>query len=67
MYESHKQFLKLIARSPDRGEGWRSVSDQLLPICEDITKTLPELIEFEKESSRIRLTEKGEGALFAIS
>jgi hypothetical protein len=67
MTQAQKDFLHLIARSPDRGEGWRSISGVLLPMSEQIAGQLPELLEFEKDSSRIRLTEKGEGALFAIS
>jgi hypothetical protein len=67
MHESDKQFLKLLARSPDSGDGWRSISEQLLPLCESAVEAMPELLEFEKDSRRVRLTVKGEGALFAIS
>jgi len=67
MNQSNKDFLKLIKRSPDRGDGWRSISDQLLPLCESAANAMPDLLEFEKENSRIRLTEMGKGALFVIS
>lgn len=66
MTEDQKGFLRLIERSPDRGDGWRSISEVLLPVCEKVAGQLPELLEFERENSRIRFTEKGEGALFAL-
>ncbi len=67
MTQDQKDFLHLINRSPDRGDGWRSISNVLLPTCKKLAGELPELLEFEEENSRIRFTEKGEGALFAIS
>lgn len=38
------QFLKLIKRSPDPGNGWRSVSDPFVPIAEDFANKYPELV-----------------------
>lgn len=66
MKQDQKDFLRLVERSPDRGEGWRSISEQLLPLCERHAAELPELLGLDKEGKRIRFTEKGEGALFAL-
>jgi len=38
-------FLRLILRSPDRGDGWRSVSSVVWPLVESFTQ--PDLIEIE--------------------
>lgn len=60
-----KQFLQLLKRSPDRGDGWRSVSKTCWPLVEDF-KT-PELIEIDKENMRVRLTEAGSNVvMFAV-
>jgi hypothetical protein len=67
MNTAQKDFLHLISRSPDRGEGWRSISHALLPLCKAMAEALPSLLEFEEGSNRIRLTEMGEGALLAVS
>jgi hypothetical protein len=67
MNPKQKEFLKLLGRSPDVGDGWRMVSVALFALCEEVAGELPELVEFEKENSRMRLTEKGKGALFALS
>lgn len=50
--------IKLIQRSPDRGDGWRSCSrvlfDGLISIMPD------ELVEKDEEGLRVRLTKDGE-------
>lgn len=60
-----KSVIRLIERSPDIGEGWRSVSPMLMrgliEPFEDQT-----LIEWEKdgaEGGRVRLTDKGRDVL----
>jgi hypothetical protein len=59
--QSQKDFLRLIMRSPDEGDGWRRVSRMLGPI---VSKwTIPDLCEWEPNadgSGRIRFTDKGE-------
>lgn len=52
-----KDTLRLIARSPDTGEGWRSVSPMLRPNITGWLKSAEELYEFDGE--RIRLTSEG--------
>ena len=51
------EFLRLIGRSPDRGDGWRSVSAVCWPLVEQFGT--PELLEIDKENSRVRLTADG--------
>ena len=58
-----KNFLRLIQRSPDIGEGWRNVSPQLWTLVEERLKTIPALIEAELEPTgggRVRLTEEAQ-------
>lgn len=50
-------MLQLLRRSPDRGDGWRSVSDLLWP--HTIEHLPPELIEKDEERKRVRLSERG--------
>ena len=56
-----QEFLKLLWRSPDRGDGWRSVSDTCWQLVEMFTT--PELIEVDKENRRVRLTNEGEAVV----
>lgn len=55
--EKDKEFIKLIVRSPDRGDGWRNVSDVVWPLVEAFSVSA--LIEVDKENKRIRLTQEG--------
>jgi hypothetical protein len=57
MGDRDKQFLRLLLRSPDHGDGWRMVSDVCWQLVEDFQS--PELIEIDKIGKRIRLTENG--------
>jgi hypothetical protein len=52
-------FLRLILRSPDRGDGWRSVSSVVWPLVESFTQ--PDLIEIEPsaDGGRVRLSPRG--------
>ena len=52
-----KTFMALVRRSPDRGEGWRSVSDTLCPMVEQLAR--PELFEIDAEAKRVRFSEEG--------
>lgn len=52
---NEKVFLQLLLRSPDRGEGWRTVSDVLWPLVQDFSK--PEFVEVGDK--RVRLTPTG--------
>jgi hypothetical protein len=50
--------LKLILRSPDRGNGWRSCAPVLF---EKLIKDMPdELVEKDADGLRARLTDDGE-------
>lgn len=55
---SDKDFIRLILRSPDRGEGWRSVSKVCWPLVTGFSK--PELIDVDQMGSCVRLTPEGE-------
>lgn len=50
-----KAFLALVMRSPDIGDGWRKVSQQVWPLVEAFEA--PDLIE--KGDMCVRLTEAG--------
>jgi hypothetical protein len=54
-------FIQLILRSPDRGEGWRTVSAAVWPLVVKLTYSRPELIEVDPGESggRVRLTAQG--------
>lgn len=58
--ERERGFLALVLRSPDLGEGWRSVSATLWPMVTGFTR--PELIETWEagDARRVRLTEAGQ-------
>lgn len=49
-------FLRLVERSPDVKDGWRKVSDVLMPMVEDHAKWYPELVQLE--NGHCRLTEE---------
>lgn len=53
-----KDTLKLIQRSPDIGQGWRTVSELLRPNMTTWLASAEELYEFDGE--RIRLTRDGD-------
>ena len=59
--DRERGFIHLIMRSPDRGEGWRTVSAAVWPMVVKFTYSRPELIEVEPGESggRIRLTAEG--------
>lgn len=54
-------FIRLLLRSEDKGEGWRFVSDGLWPFVTETVAEHPELYERKKvdEVGMIRLTERG--------
>lgn len=61
--DDDKNFLRLIQRSPDIGEGWRNVSPKLWQLVEMHQKTIPTLFEAELEPTgggRVRLTEEAQ-------
>lgn len=66
--DGQRDTLRLIARSPDIGEGWRKVSEMCCQLLADSAphKPPPELYEFEKYETggRVRLTDKGEVVVF---
>lgn len=55
--------LRLIQRSPDRGDGWRTCADKVFEVL--IRPLPPELVEVDEESTpkRVRLTEAGEAVV----
>jgi preprotein translocase subunit SecA len=52
-----RDFLLLLVRSKDIGDGWRQVSDRLWKLVTMFSE--PELIEVDEPNKRVRLTDKG--------
>lgn len=52
-----KEILRLIQRSPDVGDGWRSVSKVCWKLIEKFTAT--ELVEIDALNRKVRLTDSG--------
>jgi len=58
--EAHIQFIKLINRSDDLGDGWRAVSPALEKIVRVTVEDKPSLYELkEADGMKVRLTEYG--------
>lgn len=59
--QKQRNFLRLILRSPDAGDGWRAVSKILTPITKEMISENPELFESRDtdETFYIRLSERG--------
>jgi len=54
--DKDRNFLSLLLRSPDKGDGWRSVSNMLWPLVDGFGQK--ELIE-TRDNAFVRLSEKG--------
>ena len=54
------QTMKLINRSPDKGEGWRTVSSVCWPLLKDVPDELIEKERFEDGSGRVRFSHEGQ-------
>ena len=52
------ELLRLIARSPDAGDGWRQASPAIYTLWLR-SFGRPELVELDDENLRIRLSERG--------
>lgn len=59
--QQEKDFLRLVGRSPDIGDGWRAVSNMLWPWV--LKFDTPGLLELDHEKQRVRPTEKGQTLL----
>ncbi len=57
-----KNTLALIQRSPDRGDGWRSVSGACWPLLDGIPSDLVET-EPSNDGGRVRMTDSGMAVL----
>ena len=57
--DRQKSFVELLKRSPDTGDGWRSVSPVLASMAAQQAEASPELFEYDSEGSRIRFTAEG--------
>lgn len=55
--DTEVNFLKLIIRSTDRGDGWRQVSTLLWRLVHEFKPK--ELIEIDYDKLRVRLSERG--------
>ena len=62
--DQQRDLLRLIQRSPDRGQGWRTVSKVLWPIVKGgLPDDLAETIETDDGKGSIRLTPRGQAVL----
>lgn len=54
-------FIRLVMRSKDRGDGWRSVSGALRNFAEGMVSRQPELYETKTDGDTfmLRLSERG--------
>lgn len=52
-----KDFMQLISRTRDCGDGWRNVSTMCWQLVERFTT--PELLEIGQENRRVRFTQEG--------
>ncbi len=58
--DDERGFMRLVLRSPDRGDGWRSVSEMLRKATLEGVARTPELYETrEQDGLQIRLSERG--------
>ena len=48
-----KNFINLILRSPDIGDGWRNSSNTLWPIVQGMAEDQPELFELGEKTIRL--------------
>jgi preprotein translocase subunit SecA len=51
-----KDMIRLLQRSTDRGDGWRTVSPTLWKLFDTVDK---DLFELDEENRKVRLTETG--------
>lgn len=60
--DQHINLIRLIERSPDLGEGWRMVSNQLTPFFTKVVEDRTELYETKVEDDTffVRLSERGQ-------
>lgn len=58
--ENQTIFLKLVLRSSDAGDGWRNVSRVVWNVIKEQAESLPDLIEIDKDTFRLRLTKEGQ-------
>lgn len=52
-----KDFMQLLNRTRDAGDGWRNVSMVCWQLVESFTT--PELLEIDRENRRVRFTPEG--------
>jgi hypothetical protein len=59
-----RQFLRLLLRSPDLGDGWRRVSKMVWPLVEEFTEQdLIEKLESDEGGGNVRLSQKGQAVI----
>lgn len=56
--DNSRSFLKLLLRSPDRGDGWRAVSEGVWPLVTGFKEQ--ELLELDTDAKRVRLSPSGQ-------
>ena len=54
-----RDFIRLVLRSADVGEGWRKLSKLVHPLAARMAFQHPDLFEMAKDMAAIRLTERG--------
>ena len=59
--DAHIDFIRLVLRSPDEGDGWRSVSKMLRNFATKMVEDAPQLYETKEEDGKlsVRLSEEG--------
>lgn len=60
---SNVAFLKLLARSPDEGDGWRRYNETTARMVLSELETVGDLVELDTANLRVRLTEEGKVVL----
>ena len=57
LHPRDQDFIRLIRRSPDRGDGWRSVSEMLWSLVEGFGDQ--SLIETDVAERKVRFSDRG--------
>lgn len=59
--EQQRDTLRLLQRSPDRGDGWRTCAPKIFEVL--IAPMPDELVEKDAENLKVRLTPEGQSVV----
>lgn len=62
---NQKNFISLVSRSPDVGDGWRMVSQALEKHTQSYVRDLPDLFEVKRDNEQFMLRFSEEGKIVA--